>query len=99
MLITFKSSVCADITMFGDVGLKLLDMMGFGKSVPGAITAADVPIALQNLEQALKRLPQQEPPAQGEEDAEPPIGLRTRALPLLNLLSASAVAEKAMRWE
>jgi hypothetical protein len=103
MLIIFKSSAYADITMFGDVGLKLLDMMGFGKSVPGAIAAADVPRALQNLEQGLKQLTQQDQPAnaeaEGEEDAEPPIGLQTRALPLLEMLRATAADAKALRWQ
>lgn len=99
MLITFKSSAYADITMFGDVSMKLLDMMGFGRSVPGAIAAADVPLALQNLEQGLKQLPQQEEPTDEESEGEAPIGLQTRALPLLELLRATAADAKALRWE
>lgn len=97
MLITFKSSAYADIIMFGDVGLKLLDMMGFGRTVPGAVGAADVPRALRNLEQGLEQLTQPEPAVDAED--EPPIDLHTRALPLLELLRATATAEKAVRWE
>jgi hypothetical protein len=101
MLITFKSSAYADIIMFGDVGLKLLDMMGFGRTVPGAVGAADVPRALRNLEQGLEQLPEPAEPAESAIDAEdePPIDLHTRALPLLELLRATATAEKAVRWE
>ena len=99
MLITFKSSAYANITMFGDVGLKLLEMMGFGKTVPGAIGAADVPHALQNLEQRLSALPQQLQPAGDEAEEEATTTLHTRALPLLELLRATAAAEKAVRWE
>ena len=99
MLITFKSSSYANITMFGDVGLKMLEMMGFGKTVPGAIGAADVPRALQNLQQGLKQLPQPEQPPDAEAEGEAPISLQTRALPLLELLRATAASEKAVRWE
>ena len=49
MLITFKTKSYANIMMFGDVGLKMLKMMDFGVSVPGAIIAEDVPRALRNL--------------------------------------------------
>ena len=37
MLVTFKCSAYANITMFGDVEKKLLRMMDFGTQVPGAI--------------------------------------------------------------
>ena len=53
MLITFKTKSYANIVMFGDVGTKMLEMMDFGVSVPGAIVAEDVPRALNNLKQAL----------------------------------------------
>ena len=99
MLITFKSSAFANITMFGDVGLKMLEMMNFGKAVPGAITADDVPQALINLQQGLAKLPQ-EPEAAGAEDADQPsTNLHTRALPLLELLKAATVDDSLVRWE
>ena len=100
MLITFKSRAYANITMFGDVGLKFLDMMGFGRRVPGAISAGDVPQALLNLEQALGEIPRQPEAADaGEEEGEAPIGLHTRAVPLLELLRAAAADESAVSWE
>ena len=46
MLVTFTTDAFADITMFGDVGLALLKMMGHSGTVPSAILAADVPVAL-----------------------------------------------------
>ena len=49
MLVTFTTDAYADITMFGDVALATLKMMGHSATVPGAILAADVPAALSRL--------------------------------------------------
>ena len=49
MRVTFTTDAYAGITMFGDVALALLKMMGHSKTVPGAILAADVPMALNRL--------------------------------------------------
>jgi hypothetical protein len=45
MLVTFTTDAYADITMFGDVALAMLKMMGHSATVPGAILAEDVPVA------------------------------------------------------
>ena len=99
MLITFKTSAYADIIMFGDVGLELLEMMGFGKAVPGAIGAADVSQALQNLQRELDTLPEQQQPVDVDSDDPSAINLHMRAVPLLDLLRAAIDDEKAVRWE
>ena len=39
MLVTFTTKAYADITMFGDVALAMLKMMGHSATVPGAILA------------------------------------------------------------
>lgn len=49
MSVTFTTRAYADITMFGDVALTLLKMMGHSGTVPSAILAADVPAALSRL--------------------------------------------------
>jgi len=54
MLVTFTTKAYADITLFGDVGLAILKMMGHGATAPGAILAADVPAALARLTAAIK---------------------------------------------
>ena len=99
MLITFKTNAYANITMFGDVGLKMLEMMNFGKAVPGAITAEDVPQALINIQLGLAKLPQQPEAAGAEDDDQPSTSLHTRALPLLELLKAATVDNSLVRWE
>jgi len=53
VLVTFKTSAFADITMFGSVATTLLKMMGQSGNVPGALLAEDLPAALQNLNTAL----------------------------------------------
>ena len=98
MLLTFKTSAYADITMFGEVGMRMLEMMDFGSRVPGAIAVEDLPAALANLEAALARLPQPEA-APVDDDDQPRIGLHTRALPLIELLRAAIEDESPVRWE
>jgi hypothetical protein len=56
MLVTFKSKATESITMFGDVAAPLLKMMGASGKVPGALSAADVAGALQQLETSVERL-------------------------------------------
>ena len=99
MLITFKSEAYANITMFGDVGLELLKMMQFGTAVPGAIEAANVPAALDNLKQALAALPEQAEPAGEAGEDQPAVSLHARAFPLLEMLQAAIDEETYVRWE
>jgi len=54
MLVTFTTNAHADTTLFGDVALALLKMMGHSATVPGAILAADVPAALSRLTAAIE---------------------------------------------
>ena len=84
MLITFKTSAYANIIMFGDIGLTLLEMMDFGKVVPGAIGATDVPQALENLQRELAALPEQQQPVDVDSDDPSAVNLHTRAVPLLD---------------
>ena len=99
MLLTFKTRAYADITMFGDVGLKMLEMMGFGTSVPGAIDTQDVPTALDNLKHALEQMPEQVEPAGGAEEDQPAVSIHTRSIPLVELLQAAIDDETYVRWE
>jgi len=99
MLVTFKCSAYANITMFGDVAKKLLRMMDFGTQVPGAIRAEDVPQALANLQRGLASVPRQLQAAGDEDEDQPSTSLHTRALPLLELLQAAIADESRVRWE
>ena len=101
MLVTFSCPAYADITMFGDVAVHLLKMMGHSGTVPSALMAADVPAALERLEAAVAA--EGDSPAPGDpsqaEDQEPSVSLRHRALPLIELLKAAAKAERNVMWD
>jgi hypothetical protein len=101
MLVTFSCPAYADITMFGDVAVRLLNMMGHSGTVPGALLAEDVRAALEHLQAAIeaeRQLPEPEEPAPGEEE-EPPVTLPQRAFPLIKLLQAAVKAECNVMWD
>jgi hypothetical protein len=97
MLVTFHTKAYADITMFGDVAVKLLKMMGHSGSVPGAFMAEDIPNALKNLREALQQ--QQTMPNAGNNEDEPPVSLSHRALPLVELLEAAIKQDTQVIWD
>lgn len=104
MLVTFTCNAYADITMFGDVALTLLKMMGHSGTVPGAILAEDVPAALDRLKRAIEATraePVQDASAEAEDEDrdEPRVSLATRALPLIELLAAAAKADCDVMWK
>lgn len=105
MLVTFKTSSYADITMFGDAAVSLLKLMGQSGNVPGALLAADLPDALKTLHDGLDKLR-----AEGgesvpsdisnndDDDAAPPVALHTRAGPLISLLESAIAANDNVQW-
>lgn len=104
MLVTFKTEAYANITMFGDVALRLLRLMGHSGTVPGALRAEDLPAAIARLRQGLEehgREPAESTPPENEETERrrAPILLRQRAFPLLELLEAAAAQDKPVLWE
>ena len=101
MLVTFSSPAYANITMFGDVALHLLKLMGCRETVPGALYAEDVPAALQRLQTAVEADSKPSQPEQStvEEDGETAVSLSHRALPLIKLLKASIEEESNVMWE
>jgi hypothetical protein len=111
MLVTFRSPATESITMFPDVATSLLKLMGATGRVPGALSAQDVPPALQKLEAAVEAMKAEAhataaPPADNEDTAaeedpesEPPVALATRAIPLLSLMKRAAAAHSEVIWE
>lgn len=98
MLVTFTTEAYADITMFGDVGLAMLKMMGHSATVPGAIRAEDVPAALERLKAAVDTNPSTATTANKDDD-EPNVSLRNRALPLIELLTAAVRDNTYVTWK
>jgi hypothetical protein len=99
MLVTFSTSAYADITMFGDVAVRLLRLMGHSGTVPGALLEQDVGAALRRLEAGVAAY-EEEAPSQAtqEESDEPRVSLRTRALPLIDLLRAAEKEKVDVMW-
>lgn len=75
MRVTFTTDAYAGITMFGDVALALLKMMGHSKTVPGAILAADVPMALNRLKAAINAENSSPPVEKEDEDEQPMVSM------------------------
>ena len=89
MLVTFTTKAYANITMFGNVALTLLKMMGHSGTVPSAILTADVPAALNPVNSSYQC---GETPARnrGQGGGRFTVSMTHRALPLIALLTAAA---------
>jgi len=104
MLVTFRSKAWGNVTLFGDVALTLLKMMGHSGTVPSALLARDIPSALARLKQALAAIEPDgggaEEPLPGEDDDAPvAVGLGVRAYPLIEMLSAAAAQDCDVMWQ
>lgn len=98
MLVAFTTNDYADTTMFGDVALALLKMMGYSATVPGAILAADVPATLSRLTAAIEA-EKASSPVEDKDADELVVSIANRALPLINLLAAAAKADADVMWK
>ena len=102
MLVTFDSDA-GGFTMFGDIAIKLLKLMGHSGTVPSAILPEDIPAALERLKAALNVEGASPAPGPGVRDdsekKEPPVSLRQRAYPLVDLLARAAQRGSAVTWK
>jgi len=107
MIVRFSTRVGA-FTMHGDAAVALLRAMGHSGSVPGAILAAELPAALAKLQAALAAHVEETPPVardaweDADQDAEkraPPIALRTRAVPLVEMIETAIARDSDLMWE
>jgi hypothetical protein len=104
MLVTFRTEAHASITMFGDVAVTLIKLMGHSGTVPGALMPEDIPAALMRLRAAVAANPDtpldpESTQDQGDEDEGSHVSLAHRALPLIELLTAAAEQKKYVMWD
>lgn len=99
MLVTFTCSACADITMFGDVAVRLIKMMGHSGTVPSALVAEDVRPALERLQAAVNAAPQEDDGASDGDADDSAVSLQHRAMPLINLLRSADAADVDVMWD
>ena len=97
MLVKFESEV-GGFTMFGDIAVMLLRTMGHSGTVPSAILARDIPAALTRLNAALSTHRDPAPQPDADQRREPPVALRTRAWPLVDLLTRAAARGADVTW-
>jgi hypothetical protein len=101
MLVKFETESSASVTLFGNIALSLLNMMGYSTTVPGALYVDDVPEALRSLSEAINNQPASEADSEDSEEEldEIPVDLRHRALPLIELLTAAVESKYRVSWE
>jgi Domain of unknown function (DUF1840) len=98
MLVTFSTDAYASITLFGDVAIGMLKMMGHSGTIPSAILAEDIPAALARLTAAIDAK-HVSPPVKNRDTDETAVSMANRALPLINLLAAAAKANVNVMWQ
>jgi len=94
------------LTMHGEAATALLKGAGHSGTVPGAILAADLPVALAHLQRTLESTGDSSggapPPSDEDEDEkerEPVVTLRTRAVPLLDMMRTAIARGSDLMWE
>lgn len=97
MLVTFSCKAHANITLFGDVAIQLLKMMGKSDTIPSAMMADEVPEALEKLRQSIDRLPKAA--AQDDAQGEASVSIAHRALPLIELLQDAVDKSCHVMWK
>jgi len=88
--------------MFGDVAIRLLELMGHSGTAPSAILPEDTPAALDRLRTAIaaeEATTSDEVSSEDEEPREVPVSLKNRAFPLIELLEAALREDTPVRWE
>lgn len=107
MLVVFTNKSGGTVEMFEKVALDLIKMMGRRPAVPSAISAEDLPEALQSLQHALKALEQSEAEkaaaneddASEDEDAPKSVGIGVRAYPLMELMQHAIDNQSFLMWD
>jgi hypothetical protein len=102
MLVTFRTKAYANITMFGDVAVTLIKLMGHSGSVPGALMPEDLPTALARLKAAVEEHaeePLDPAPSRADDKEGRYVSLAHRAMPLIELLTAANAAGEYVMWD
>ncbi len=101
MLIKFESEHAGTFVMLSDVAIPLLKMMGMTGNTEGAVSEDNLTSALSTLESSLEKIrqPDKDPEEEEEEEEDDmPIGLSTRASPLLSMLRKAKQEGGYVMW-
>ena len=103
MLVIFKSGVCADVMMFGDVAKQMMEIIDKELGARGVISVEQMPEAIARLKQAVaedRRLRQgrRDDDDENDEERRERVSISQRALPLIELLECSLRQDRAVTW-
>ncbi len=107
MLITFTSKAYPDVVMFGDVATRLLHAMGQREQPPGILRGEEIKVAAERLRAYLNATSKDsttedegkdKPDDKRKEQQRNRVGLRTRALPLLDMMDVSYNKDVDVIW-
>lgn len=106
MLVVFTNKSGGTVEMFEKAALSLIKLMGRREAVPSAISAEDLPSALETLQNELLEVQKEEEAAELEneqecdaEDKPKQIGLSTRAFPLIQLMQQTVKENSYLMWD
>lgn len=105
MLVVFTNKSGGTVDMFEKAALELIKLMGCREAVPSAISAEDLPAALETLQNALVEVLKEEQAAEQENDDEEeddkpqPIGMGARAFPLTELIKQTIKDGSFLMWD
>jgi len=104
MLVEFTSPAGAKIEMTEKMSIKMINMMGYTKAViPGAIKMEEISIALKKLQDAVEAEAATETPDDPYDKPDSfmdvPVGIRSRAFPLIELLKKAVKKQTYLMWE
>ncbi len=106
-LVIFRSKSAADITMFAENARRIFEIIGRPESPRGAITAEQVPDALQRLTAAVEQEKGQQSAAPAREESEASrthgaqargVTFSQRAFPLIEMLRAAQKKNADVTW-
>ena len=97
MIYKFKSRASGDLIMLGPQGDQLLRLLGREPAVQGIIETAAMPAALAALQAASDADEQPGNTGAGEPVA-PPVGLRQRLWPMIEMLRRCHAADEPVVW-
>lgn len=106
MIITFTTKVHPDVVMFGDIAALLLKAMGESEQPPGILRGENIKAAADKLRAHLQLLPPETAQRLDERNKSEDeikeqlnyVGLRKRALPLLDLMDAAYRKDSDVIW-
>ena len=95
MIYKFKSAATGDLIMLGPHGDQLLRLLGREPAAQGIIEPVDMPGAVTAL---LAAVAQEEAPAADDDERLPPVGLRQRLWPMVEMLRRAQAADAPVVW-